>query len=26
MDAEINNGLLMDKMIQTTPGPLFKKW
>jgi FKBP-type peptidyl-prolyl cis-trans isomerase len=25
MDADVNNGLLMDKMIQTTPGPLFKK-
>ena len=25
MDAEINNGQLMDKMIQTTPDDLFKK-
>jgi hypothetical protein len=25
MDAEINNGQLMDKMIQTTPDALFKK-
>ena len=25
MDTDINNSQLMDKMIQTTPEPLFKK-